>query len=92
MDAINILSGGAAQGLVRGLADVFRTQTGFAIDGEFSAGDLLMVSVLRRLETSGLLEQYSNLAAYVARGIARPAYRRAFDAQLAVFTALHRAG
>lgn len=57
------------------------------LDGEFSAGDLLMVTVLRRLEGSGLLEEHPNLTAYLARGEARPAYRRAFDAQLAVFTA-----
>jgi glutathione S-transferase len=56
------------------------------LDGAFSAGDLIMVSVLRRLGSSGLLEDYPNLAAYVARGEARPAFRRAFDAQLAVFT------
>jgi len=57
------------------------------LDGAFSAGDLLMVTVLRRLEGSGLLENYPNLPAYIARGEARPAYKRAFDAQLAVFTA-----
>ncbi|MDW9830419.1 glutathione S-transferase family protein [Sinorhizobium meliloti] len=57
------------------------------LDGAFSAGDLLMVTVLRRLEGSGIVEEYPNLAAYVARGKARPAYKRAFDAQLAVFTA-----
>lgn len=57
------------------------------LDGEFSAGDLLMVTVLRRLNGSELLEEQPNLAAYVARGEARPAFRRAFDAQLAVFTA-----
>ncbi|MGA7072229.1 glutathione S-transferase family protein [Bradyrhizobium sp.] len=57
------------------------------LDGEFSAGDLLMVGVLRRLSSSGLLDEYPNLAAYVARGEARPAFRRAFAAQLAVFTA-----
>lgn len=56
------------------------------LDDGFSAGDLLMVQVLRRIKGSGLLEEYPNLAAYVARGEARPAYRRAFDAQLAVFT------
>ncbi|MBN9545504.1 MAG: glutathione S-transferase family protein [Alphaproteobacteria bacterium] len=59
------------------------------LDGAFSAGDLLMVQVLRRLHGSGLLEEFSNLAAYVARGEARPAYKRAFAAQLAVFTALN---
>jgi glutathione S-transferase len=54
------------------------------LDGAFSAGDLLMVSVLLRLRSSGLLDEFPNLAAYVARGEARPAYRRAFDAQLAI--------
>jgi glutathione S-transferase len=56
------------------------------LDGAFSAGDLLMVTVLRRLGSSGILEKYPTLSAYVARGEARPAYKRAFDAQLAVFT------
>jgi glutathione S-transferase len=56
------------------------------LDGTFSAGDLMMVSVLLRLKSSGMLDEYPNLAAYVARGEARPAYRRAFDAQLAVYT------
>jgi len=56
------------------------------LDDAFSAGDLLMVTVLRRLNGSGILEKYPNLSAYVARGQARPAYKRAFDAQLAVFT------
>src|SRR4051794_33644603 len=57
------------------------------LDGAFSAGDLLMVSVLLRLRSSGMLDEYPNLAAYVARGEARPAYRRAFAAQLAINTA-----
>ena len=57
------------------------------LDGAFSAGDLLMVTVLRRLNGSGILNEYPNLSAYVARGEARPAFKRAFDAQLAVFTA-----
>jgi glutathione S-transferase len=57
------------------------------LDGAFSAGDLLMVTVLRRLQGSGMLEERPNLAAYIARAEARPAYRRAFAAQLAVFTA-----
>jgi glutathione S-transferase len=56
------------------------------LDDAFSAGDLLMVTVLRRLIGSGLLEKYPNLSAYVARGEARPAYKRAFEDQLAVFT------
>ena len=54
------------------------------LDGDFSAGDLMMVSVLLRLRMSGLLDEYPNLAAYVARGEARPAYQRAFAAQLAI--------
>jgi glutathione S-transferase len=56
------------------------------LDGAFSAGDLIMVAVLLRLKASGMLDEYPNLSAYVARGEARPAYKRAFDAQLAVFT------
>jgi glutathione S-transferase len=62
------------------------------LDDVFSAGDLLMVTVLRRLNGSGMLERYPNLSAYVARGEARPAYKRAFDAQLAVFTGKPRSG
>jgi glutathione S-transferase len=57
------------------------------LDGAFSAGDLMMVSVLLRLRPSGILDRYPSLAAYVGRGEARPAYKRAFDAQLAVNTA-----
>jgi len=55
------------------------------LDGAFSAGDLMMVSVLLRLRSSSILDEYPNLAAYVARGEARPAYKRAFDAQLALY-------
>lgn len=55
------------------------------LDGEFSAGDLLMVTVLRRLNSSGILKDYSKLSAYIARAEARPAYKRAFADQLAVF-------
>src|SRR3954454_4170427 len=54
------------------------------LDGAFSAGDLLMVSVLLRLRPSGLLDEFPTLAAYVARGEARPAYERAFAAQRAI--------
>src|SRR6185312_7612239 len=54
------------------------------LEGEFSAADLLMVSVLLRLPGWGMVEEFPNLAAYVARGTARPAYKRAFEAQLAV--------
>jgi glutathione S-transferase len=56
------------------------------LDGAFSAGDLMMVSVLLRLRSSGIVDEFPNLAAYVARGEARPAYKRAFAAQLAVNT------
>jgi len=54
------------------------------LDGDFSAGDLMMVSVLLRLRPSGILDEFPILAAYVARGEARPAYQRAFAAQLAI--------
>lgn len=54
------------------------------LDGAFSAGDLMMVEVLKRIKMSGLLDEYPTLAAYVARGEARPAYQRAFAAQLAI--------
>jgi len=57
------------------------------LDGAFSAGDLMMVSVLLRSRPSGILDEFPNLAAYVARGEARPAYKRAFAAQLAINTA-----
>jgi glutathione S-transferase len=62
------------------------------LDGEFSAGDLMMVSVLLRLKPSKLLNEFPNLAAYVARGEARPAYKRAFAAQLAVNASKRPAG
>jgi glutathione S-transferase len=77
---------------IRGRLDQLSRRLGDAawLDGAFSAGDLQMVLVLRRLEGSGLLEEYPNLSAYVARGEARPAYKRAFDAQLAVFTGASR--
>jgi glutathione S-transferase len=54
------------------------------LEGQFSAADILMVTVLRRLESSGILDDYPNLSAYIDRGKARPAYKRAFEAQLAV--------
>lgn len=57
------------------------------LDGAFSAGDLMMVSVLQRIRSSGILDEYPNLSAYVARGEARAAYQRAFADQLAVFKA-----
>lgn len=57
------------------------------LDGDFSAGDLMMVGVLRRLQGSPLLTAFENLTHYVARGESRPAFQRAFAAQLAVFEA-----
>jgi len=76
------------EGRVRERLEQLSTRLGDAdwLDGAFSAGDLLMVTVLRRLNGSGLLEEHPNLSAYVARGEARPAYKRAFADQLAVFT------
>jgi glutathione S-transferase len=78
------------EGRIRTRLGVLSRQLGEAdwLDGDFSAADLMMVMVLSRLDGSGILERYPNLAAYVARGRARPAYRRAFDAQLAASTAL----
>ena len=74
---------------IRKRLDELSTRLGDAdwLDGGFSAGDLLMVLVLRRLEGSGILQDYPTLSAYIARGEARPAYRRAFADQLAVFMA-----
>lgn len=71
---------------IRARLDRLSTRLGAAewLDGAFSAGDLMMVSVLLRLRMSGLLDEYRNLADYVARGEARPAYVRAFADQLAV--------
>jgi glutathione S-transferase len=57
------------------------------LDGEFSAGDLLMINVLRRPAAAALLDDYPNLVAYVAGGEARPAFKRAFEAQHAIFIA-----
>jgi glutathione S-transferase len=79
---------------VRNRLDQLATRLGDAewLDGAFSAGDLMMVSVLLRLRASGILDEFRNLAAYVARGEARPAYKRAFAAQLAVNAGKPHAG
>ena len=79
---------------VRGRLDELSGHLGQAnwLDGAFSAGDLLMVTVLRRLGGWGVLEDYPNLGGYIARGEARPAYQRAFADQLAVFTDASAAG
>ena len=73
---------------VRERAKQFAARLGDAewLDGAFSAADLMMVSVLLRMRPSGLLDEFPDLAAYVARGEARPAYKRAFEAQLAINT------
>ena len=72
---------------VRGRLEELSTWLGDSewLDGDFSAGDLMMVTVLRRLDGHTVLEQFPSLCAYIARGEARPAYRRAFADQLAVF-------
>lgn len=62
------------------------------LDGDFSAGDLLMVTILLRLKKSGILDEYPNLSAYLARGEARPAFQRAFAAQLEVFIGSQQTG
>ena len=76
-------------GRIRDRLDDLSARLGDAdwLDGDFSAGDLMMVEVLRRLRSSDVLDDYPNLKAYVDRGEARPAFRRAFEAQLAVFEA-----
>lgn len=78
------------EGRIRPRLDELSRRLGGAdwLDGAFSAGDLLMVTVLRRLEGSGILDDYPVLSAYIARGKDRPAYKRAFDAQRAVFAAV----
>ena len=74
------------EGRVRARLEQLSARLGDAdwLDDAFSAGDLLMASVLLRLKSSGILDDYPKLAAYVARGEARPAYKRAFAAQLTV--------
>ena len=57
------------------------------LDGEFSAGDLVMINVLRRPTARNMLGEFPRLDAYVARGEARPAFKRAYAAQHEVFVA-----
>jgi glutathione S-transferase len=82
------------EGRVRARLDELSAWLGDAewLDGAFSAGDLLMITVLRRLGALDVLNDYPSLLAYIARGEARPAYQRAFEDQLAVFTAAQAAG
>ena len=77
------------QDRIRGRLGALSTRLGDAdwLDGDFSAGDLLMINVLRRPAGSAIVQEFANLAAYVARGESRPAFKRAFGAQLAVFEA-----
>jgi glutathione S-transferase len=79
----------ALEGSIRKRLDRLSARLGDAdwLDGDFSSADLLMISVLLRLKGAGILEEYPNLSAYVARGETRSAYKAAFAAQLAVFTA-----
>lgn len=53
--------------------------------GDFTVGDLLMVSALRGLRDTGMIEKHPVLAAYVARGEARPAFKRALADHMSVF-------
>jgi glutathione S-transferase len=55
------------------------------LEDRFTAGDLLMVDVLRIVEKTELLNERPNLLAYKERGTARPAFQRAMAAQLADF-------
>src|SRR5262249_43494955 len=73
---------------IRGRLNQLSARLGDAdwLGGAFSAGDLMMVSVLLRVKSSGILDEYPNLAAYLSRGESRPAYKRAFAAQLAINT------
>jgi glutathione S-transferase len=57
------------------------------LEGRFTIGDLMLVAVLRQLRGTGVLDQFPNLAALVARGEARPAFQRALNDQLAPFAA-----
>jgi len=74
----------AVEGRIRTRLAALSARLGAAdwLDGGFSAGDLVMIGVLRRLGGSGFLEETPNLAAYAARGEARPAFQRAYEAQL----------
>jgi glutathione S-transferase len=76
------------EGRVRNRLKQLSTRLGNSewLDDAFSVGDLMMVSVLLRLRSSGILDEFPNLSTFVARGEARPAYKHAFDAQYAAFT------
>lgn len=55
------------------------------LEGSFTAGDLMMVAVLRIFARTDLVGEFPTLAAYVTRGDERPAFQRALAAQLADF-------
>lgn len=55
------------------------------LEGRFTIGDLMLVAVLRQLRGTGTVDAFPNLAAYVKRGEARPAFSQALADQLAVF-------
>ena len=57
------------------------------LEDRFTIGDLLMVTVLRNLRHTNLVAEFPNLAAYVQRGEARPAFQQALSDQLATFKA-----
>lgn len=71
------------QGRLRRIADHLGDKEW--LEGSFTAGDLMMVTVLRILRGTGLVEEQPTLAAYQARGEARPAFQRALAAQFADF-------
>lgn len=55
------------------------------LEDRFTISDLLMIDVLRAVPEMDLVEAHPNLAAYVKRGTARPAFKAAMAAQLAAF-------
>ena len=55
------------------------------LEGRFTAGDIIMVTVMRDLAESGILSDFPTLDAYRARGEARPAFRKALEDQLRTF-------
>ncbi len=55
------------------------------LEDGFTIGDLVMIDALRAIPDAGLVDAHANLAAYVERGMSRPAFQRALAAQLADF-------
>lgn len=78
----------AAESMLRGRLESLSKWLGDRpyLEGDiFTAGDLLMITVLRFLRHTAIVADYPNLAAYKDRGEARPAFQRAHLAQLANF-------